>query len=93
MAGTSAPPTAAADEGEAMKSRITKAEARAFRARWEAVNAAEVDELRATSTTHKARQLASLMASVAKLGWTEALTEEETEVRNRWNRLRRTRRV
>lgn len=83
MAGTSVPPTAAADEGEITKGRITKARARAFRARWEAVNAAEVDELLVTSMAHKTRQLASLMASVAKPGWSEALTEEETEVRNR----------
>lgn len=72
-----------------MKSRITKAEARAFRERWEAINAAEQEELRTTSVAHKLRQLAALMASAEGLGWTEALTAEENEVRDRWNQLRR----
>lgn len=72
-----------------MKSRITKAEARAFRERWEAINAAEQEELRTTSVAHKLRQLAALMASAERLGWTEALTAEENEVRDRWNQLRR----
>lgn len=72
-----------------MKRRITQAEAQAFRARWEAVNAAERKELRATSMVHKLRQLAALMASVKPLGWTTALAAEEAEVRDRWNQLRK----
>lgn len=72
-----------------MKRRITQAEAKAFRARWAAVNAAEREELRATSMVHKLRQLASLMASVKSLGWTTALETEEAEVRDRWNQLRK----
>lgn len=71
-----------------MKHRITKAEAQAFKGRWEAVNAAERAELRTISVTQKFRQLAALMASVEELGWTEALASEEAEVRNRWNQLR-----
>ncbi len=72
-----------------MKRRITQAEAQAFRARWETVNAAEREELRATPMVHKLRQLASLMASVKSLGWTTALAAEEAEVRDRWNQLRK----
>lgn len=72
-----------------MNKRMTKAEARAWKARWEAVNAAEREELRRTPMAHKFRQLAALMASVRDFGWTEALATEEGEVRERWNQLRR----
>jgi len=72
-----------------MQARITKAEAKAFKTRWKAVNSAEKEELRKTSGAKKLRQLAALMSSAKSLGWTEALASEEVEVRNRWNRLRR----
>ena len=71
-----------------MKIHLTKADAAAFKARWAVVNRAERKELRATSVSRKLRQLAALMASVDKLGWTESLAQEESEVRLRWNRLR-----
>jgi len=71
-----------------LKKPMTRADARAFRTRWERVNAVERAELRATPLAHKLRQLAALMASVEPLGWTEALAAEEAEVRERWNRLR-----
>ncbi|MBI3990200.1 MAG: hypothetical protein HY347_11365 [candidate division NC10 bacterium] len=72
---------------------MTKMEAQAFKARWEAINAAEREELRTTSLAHKLRQLAVLMASAGKFGWTEALAADDAEVRDRWNRLRRLQRV
>lgn len=72
-----------------MKGRITKAEARAFRRRWKAANAAEIEELRSTPISQKFRQLAALMASAKQLGWTKTLEKEEADVRDRWNRLRR----
>ena len=75
--------------GERMKGLITKAEARSFKKRWRAVNAAEREELRIAPVAHKLRQLDALMASVEGLGWTGALTAEESEVRDRWNRLRK----
>jgi hypothetical protein len=71
-----------------MKKTLTPKEAQAFRARWEMVNAAEHAELRDTLLSQKLQQLAALMASVSSLGWSEALGQEETEVRARWNRLR-----
>ena len=71
-----------------MNRRLTPAEARAFVERWRLVNAAERDELRATPVAVKFRQLAALMASVDQLGWSDALAEEEAEVRERWRRLR-----
>ena len=73
-----------------MKAEITKPGAQAFRQRWEAVTGAELEELRRTPVATKFRQLAALMASVPKLGWKEALASEEAEVRDRWNRLKRT---
>lgn len=71
-----------------MKRTLSRQEAHAFRARWELVNAAEQAELRATPLSHKLQQLAALMASVPSLGWSDALGQEEIEVRARWNRLR-----
>jgi hypothetical protein len=72
-----------------MKQRMTKGEARAFQKRWKAVNKAEAEELRRTSTSDKLRQLSALMASIDQLGWREALEEEEASVRDRWNQLRK----
>ncbi len=72
-----------------MKKWISRAEARSFKKRWESVNAAERKGLRATPVIDKLRQLAALMASAEKLGWTQALAAEDTEVRDRWNRLRK----
>jgi hypothetical protein len=62
---------------------------KAFKARWKVVNAAERDELRKTSIEQKFKQLAALMRSAKKLGWTKALAAEEADVRGRWNRLRK----
>jgi hypothetical protein len=71
-----------------MKTRLTKEEAEAFKMRWEAVNAAEIEELRRTPMSQKLRQLAALMVSVKEFGWYKALSEGELELRERWNRLR-----
>ena len=68
---------------------MTKEEGRAFRKRWEAVNAAEREELRAMPMEEKMQQLAALMASRDLFGWIEEMRKEEAEVRERWNRLRR----
>ncbi len=53
--------------------RLTKGEARDFKRRWDAVNAAEKEELASTPITYKFRQIASLLASAGKLGWDKAL--------------------
>ena len=76
-------------EQKGRRLRITKAQALAYWTRWQTVNAAERVELQATPIAHKLRQLAALMASVKKLGWTESLAGEEAQVRDRWNRLRK----
>ena len=72
-----------------MRHTMTKEEGRAFRKRWEAVNAAEREELRAMPMEEKMQQLAALMASRDLFGWIEEMRKEEAEVRERWNRLRR----
>jgi len=68
---------------------LTKREARAFKQRWEAVNAAEREDLAATPVAQKFRQLEALIASARQLGWTEAPTAAEDWVWERWGRLRR----
>ncbi len=68
---------------------ISRGEAQAFKRRWEAVNAAERGELATTPLADKLHQVAALLASAQKLGWTEALAAEENLVRERWARLRR----
>ena len=72
-----------------MKVLITKTQARAFRERWKAVNAAEREELRATTVAAKLRQLAALMGSVRTRGWEKPSAAEEAEIRDRWKRLRK----
>ena len=72
-----------------MQRPLTKAEAEAYRLRWQLVNDAEREELRNTSDEQKFRQLAVLMASCDALGWTEQLAQEEEDVRALWIRLRK----
>lgn len=69
--------------------RLTKIEAEAFKTRWTAVRAAEVAELRLTSMAEKLRQLIALMSSAGELGWIGPLAAEESEVRARWQQLRK----
>ena len=78
-----------AASGKGSAGRLTRGEAQAFRRRWEAVNAAEKEELVSAPMTDKFRQVAALLASAGKLGWTEAQTAAEEQVRERWARLRR----
>ena len=68
--------------------RLTKNEARAFKQRWDAVNAAERQELASTSVAQIFRQLEAFFASARQLGWTD-LTAEDDGVWERWARLRK----
>jgi hypothetical protein len=72
-----------------MKPALTRAQARAFRKRWQLVNAREVEELRRTPLDVKLQQINTLMGWVQQLGWAEVLAEGEAEVRARWVKLRR----
>jgi hypothetical protein len=67
---------------------LTRLEAKAFARRWQRINEAEIEELRAATLEQKLRQLAALMASVDAMGWREALSDGVQEVRDRWRRLR-----
>lgn len=68
---------------------MTKAEARAFRERWRLVNAREEEELRSASPDLRWQQFLTLLEWAHQFGWTEALSEGEAEVRERWARLRK----
>ena len=61
----------------------------AFKERWALANAAELQELRATPLTDKARQTAALMDSGRSLGWMDRKDLQEEQVRERWNALRK----
>jgi transcriptional regulator with XRE-family HTH domain len=75
--------------GGSSAGHLTRVEAQAFKRRWEAVHAAEKEDLAFTPVAHKFRQLEALLASARQLGWTEATAAEEDLVRDRWARLRR----
>ncbi len=66
-----------------------KQEALAFKDRWRRVNKAEIEELRRMSLIEKLEQVAALMASVNAFGWRDAMTADEQQVRDRWQRLRK----
>jgi transcriptional regulator with XRE-family HTH domain len=68
---------------------LTKQEARAFKPRWEVVNAAEREELAGTPVAQKFCQVEALLASARQLGWSESPTEDEIGVWEGWARLRR----
>ena len=72
-----------------MTEPLTKAQARAFRKRWQLVNTAERDELQSTCMEVRWQQFTSLLGWADQFGWTSALSEGEAEVRQRWARLRK----
>jgi hypothetical protein len=72
-----------------MTRSLTKAEARAFRKRWQRVNAREEEELRNTDLELKWQQFNTLLRWAHCFGWTAALGEGEAEVRQRWAQLRK----
>ncbi len=65
-----------AASGKGWVGRLTKEEAQAFKRRWQAVNAAEKEELASTPGADKFRQVAALLASAVTLGATGAEGEE-----------------
>lgn len=76
-----------------MKRPLTKAQAGEFRKRWQLVNAREEEELRSVSLEVKLQQFMTLLGWARQFGWTEALSEGEAEVRERWARLRKAHRA
>lgn len=76
-------------KGILMTRPLTKAEAHAFRRRWEQVNLHEEEELRVMSLEVRWRQFNTLLRWASQFQWTAALGEGEEEVRERWMRLRK----
>ncbi len=68
---------------------LTKADAEAFRRRWELVNEAEREELRNTPLDVKLRQTAALIGFALALKDDTRREREEEAVRVRWSHLRR----
>lgn len=68
---------------------MTKAEARAWRRRWQLINEYEKEELRRTPLNVKFRQLGVLMEFALRSPRTKAERREGAAVRERWSRLRR----
>ena len=69
--------------------RMTAAEARAYVARWERVNAHIAAERRAKTPTQRCREVFELMEWAKAFGWRDSLESEEHKARDVWNRLRR----
>lgn len=65
-----------------------KKEVLQYRKRWTIVNAAEIQELRASSLADKALQTSALMESATFFGRTDLDESQEQIVRERWNALR-----
>jgi hypothetical protein len=76
-----------------MTKKMTRAEAKAFKARWARVNAFEIEELRTTSYDVRLQQFMTMMQWVRQFGWHEGLSEGEDEVRRRWATLRKAKRA
>lgn len=72
-----------------MRSKTTKAEAQAFRTRWEIVNAQECKQLRRTSMRRKLQQLNELSAWGEFFAPNTLRTREVDSVRSRWSQLYR----
>ena len=68
---------------------ITREEALAFQARWQAVNARQVEELRHATPEQKLRQADTLMRSVDVMGWRSILAAEDWREHELWNELRK----
>lgn len=68
---------------------MEKKEALEFKRRWEIVNEAEKRELRETPPSEKLKQLSVLMGWVKDFKWDDAMKAGESEVRERWIKLKR----
>lgn len=68
---------------------MTREEALAYKAGYEAVNALEIAELRSMSFEQKFEHAAALMDSARQMGWVAALASEDDVVREVWVRLKR----
>lgn len=72
-----------------MRPLLTKAEAKAFKKRWQFVNAREMEEMRSTSIEVKWQQFNTLMRWAYEFGWTQRLAERDAAARERWIKIRK----
>jgi len=72
--------------GKPAEHRITAEEAAAYRARWKVASGTLRTELRAMPIEAKLKQLDALVRLANQLNWTSA--EDDTDVRERWARIR-----
>jgi hypothetical protein len=72
-----------------MKTRITKAEARAFRKRWATVNSEQIKQLRRMSIGQKLAQLNALFEWGKYFDGGKPRANKADAVRRRWAQLRR----
>jgi hypothetical protein len=84
----SATPDVATRSAARYRRAVTRAEAEAFRKRWQRVERAELAALRRSSMDDRLRTLAALMASARTFRGTRKLAAEDAMVRRRWSRLR-----
>ena len=68
---------------------ISPEDAAAYLQRWAVAGRRLRQELRDTSMETKLHQLAALMASAPRMGWSGMLDAEDDAVRERWMALRR----
>jgi hypothetical protein len=71
-----------------MSKLLPKEAAIEYQRRWQAVHEAEVDEMRQTPLAVKFRQLSVLVGSRTLFAVPPSWSVEDTEVLDRWNRLR-----
>lgn len=72
-----------------MTRRMSKSDVRDFQRRWKLVNEREIAELRLSSANTRWRQFNALLNLARQLKWDSTLAAGESEVRNRWARLRK----
>ena len=70
------------------KPLMTKAQYRAWKARWRTIREFEIRELRALTPVQKMEITARLMADGYRLGWHRKRRKDVVAVRDRWNRYR-----
>lgn len=67
---------------------MSKADVKAYKARWDFVNRHEIAETRRTSMTKKYRQFLELLSWARELNWSTSSIDADA-VRERWRRLRK----
>jgi hypothetical protein len=67
---------------------MTKEDLLAYKERYRAVNALEIEHLRSMTLEQKFEQAAALMESVDSMGWAEALAADDDQAREWWIRLK-----